>query len=382
MVRTVHPIVGAVALMTIATFWLSTVISELFGAHALVTTVKTTLPWGFLILIPALAAAGGSGLSLAGGSKIGLAGAKAKRMPFIAGNGILILIPSALYLASKARAGEFDCLFYAVQALELIAGATNLSLLGLNMRDGLKLSGRLGRADSHDVRLISREVLVKGVVSLRFTKPDGFSHVAGQHVTLSLPDSAGADAKRWSRTLTLASAPGEKDLMIATRLSESSFKLALGAMPAGAVARVTAARGDMTLHADPARPAVFLAGGIGITPLLAMARDAANRALPHRITLFYSNRRTEDAAFLDDLRSLEMANPKFRLIATMTEATPSWSGEKGHVTEDMLRRHVTDLRAPIYYLAGPPAMTRAMRDVLSKAGVANADVRSEEFFGC
>ena len=82
------------------------------------------------------------------------------------------------------------------------------------------------------------------------------------------------------------------------------------------------------------------------------------------------------------LRSTSWRAPLPMADITMTEATPSWSGEKGHVTEDMLRRHVTDLRAPIYYLAGPPAMTRAMRDVLSKAGVANADVRSEEFFGC
>ena len=108
-------------------------------------SVKTTIPWGFLLLIPALAMAGGSGFSLAKGGKTGLVGAKAKRMPFIAGNGILILIPAALFLASKAGAGEFDSNFYLVQALELIAGATNIALLGLNMRDGLKLTRRFAR---------------------------------------------------------------------------------------------------------------------------------------------------------------------------------------------------------------------------------------------
>ncbi|MGA2494489.1 MAG: hypothetical protein ABSF67_16345 [Roseiarcus sp.] len=145
MAKTIHLIAGAVGLLTIATFWLSTVVSELFGSHALIASVKTTIPWGFLLLIPALAAAGGSGFSLAKGAKTGLVGAKAKRMPFIAGNGILILIPAALFLASKAGAGEFDGYFYLVQALELIAGATNIALLGLNMRDGLKLTGRLRR---------------------------------------------------------------------------------------------------------------------------------------------------------------------------------------------------------------------------------------------
>ena len=97
------------------------------------------------MLIPALAAAGGSGFALAKGRLAGLAGAKFRRMPWIAANGILILIPAALILASKARAAEFDAVFYAVQALELVAGATNFTLLSLNMRDGLRMKGRFHR---------------------------------------------------------------------------------------------------------------------------------------------------------------------------------------------------------------------------------------------
>jgi hypothetical protein len=145
MIRIVHPIAGALAILTIATFWLSTALSELFGAQAVVTTVKTAIPWGFLLLIPSLAVAGGSGFALAKGRRAGLVGAKIKRMPVIAVNGILVLIPSALFLASKARTADFDTSFYAVQALELAAGAVNLALVGLNMRDGLKMKGRLRR---------------------------------------------------------------------------------------------------------------------------------------------------------------------------------------------------------------------------------------------
>ena len=141
MVKIIHPIAGVVALLTIATFWLSTALTELFGSHAAVTAVKAAIPWGFLLLIPTLAAAGGSGLALAKGRRAGLIGAKLKRMPLIAANGILVLIPSALFLASKAQAGEFDASFYAVQALELAAGPVNVTLLGLNMRDGLKMRG-------------------------------------------------------------------------------------------------------------------------------------------------------------------------------------------------------------------------------------------------
>lgn len=142
MARVIHPVAGAVALLTIATFWLSTVISELFASEATVVAVKTAIPWGFILLIPALAATGGTGFLRAGGRRAGLVGAKARRMPFIAANGILVLIPAALFLAYKAGHGAFHSVFYAVQAVELIAGAVNISLLSLNMRDGMKMTGR------------------------------------------------------------------------------------------------------------------------------------------------------------------------------------------------------------------------------------------------
>ena len=143
MKKLVHPVAGAIALLTIASFWFSTLISELSGSVEAVVAVKTAIPWGFLLLIPALAAAGGTGFSLVGGRAKGLAATKLKRMPVIAANGLLILVPSALFLAWKASAGEFDAAFYGVQMIELVAGAANLALLGLNMRDGLRMTGRL-----------------------------------------------------------------------------------------------------------------------------------------------------------------------------------------------------------------------------------------------
>ncbi len=145
MIRILHPVAGVTAMLTIAGFWLSTVCAELWGDAAIIAAVKTAIPWGFLLLVPALAATGGSGFVLAKGRRAGLVGAKAKRMPLIAANGILVLIPAALFLAFKAKAGEFDTVFYIVQAIELVAGSINLTLLALNLRDGLKIKGRLRR---------------------------------------------------------------------------------------------------------------------------------------------------------------------------------------------------------------------------------------------
>ena len=142
MLKTLHPIAGALALVTISSFWLSTVLTEVFAGASLVTLVKTTIPWGFLLLVPILALAGLSGFRLAGKMRGPLVAAKRRRMPIIAANGIVVLIPCALFLASKAEAGAFDASFYAVQAIELVFGAINIALMAMNMRDGLRMKGR------------------------------------------------------------------------------------------------------------------------------------------------------------------------------------------------------------------------------------------------
>jgi len=150
MLSSVHKSAAAIATLMIATFWVSTVVSELFLGHAAITAIKTAIPYGFLILVPAMAATGITGARLAKGRKGGVLGKKSKRMPIVAANGVLVLIPAALFLASKAQAGAFDTTFYVVQFVELIAGATNLTLMGLNIRDGRKLTaGKRRRAAQH-----------------------------------------------------------------------------------------------------------------------------------------------------------------------------------------------------------------------------------------
>lgn len=144
----IHGIAGITGFMVIAIFWTSTLVSELFGSHADIAMVKTNILWGMLVLIPALAIAGASGMLLGRTRQGVLAARKKKRMPFIAMNGILILVPSALFLASRANDGLFDGWFYGVQAIELFAGAINLWLMGLNIRDGFRMSGRFRRSQT------------------------------------------------------------------------------------------------------------------------------------------------------------------------------------------------------------------------------------------
>jgi hypothetical protein len=137
----VHAIAGGVALLTIVSFWLSTVIAELFLPVTAIVAVKRAVLLGMTWLIPAMAIVGASGFSLASKRRGRLVIAKRRRMPVIAVNGLLVLLPSAIWLYGKAAAGELGAWFYAVQVLELVAGAVNIALLGASLRDGLRLTG-------------------------------------------------------------------------------------------------------------------------------------------------------------------------------------------------------------------------------------------------
>jgi hypothetical protein len=143
MLRRLHPVAGAIGLATILTFWIATVAVELVGSTGNVAAVKQAIPYGFLILIPALVLTGASGLRMAGGATDPAILRKRRRMPIIAANGLFVLVPAAFALAVLAGRGEFGALFYAIQALELVAGAVNVTLMGLNARDGLRLTGQL-----------------------------------------------------------------------------------------------------------------------------------------------------------------------------------------------------------------------------------------------
>jgi hypothetical protein len=141
-----HAIAGGVALLTITIFWLSTLAAELSGNAATIAAVKAAILAGMVVLIPAMALAGASGFSLGRGWKSPVVARKKTRMKIIAANGLLILLPSAFFLAGRAEAGLLDATFFAVQALELAAGAINIMLLSLNMRDGLRIRRRTAPA--------------------------------------------------------------------------------------------------------------------------------------------------------------------------------------------------------------------------------------------
>ncbi len=145
----IHLIAAIVATLCIAVFFTSTILVETFGSAESVTALKSLIVTpGLFILIPAMAIVGGSGFALGNNRKGRLIASKKKRMPFIAANGLLVLTPCAIFLNQWASIGVFDTKFYVVQGIELLAGAINLSLMSMNMREGLRLTGKTHRSAS------------------------------------------------------------------------------------------------------------------------------------------------------------------------------------------------------------------------------------------
>ena len=234
------------------------------------------------------------------------------------------------------------------------------------------------------VQLIGRHEIAEGTMAFHFAKRPDFQFRAGQSVDLTLLDPPATDAEGNTRTFSIASAPFDSELMVATRMRDTAFKRVIRTTNLPLAVKVEGPSGSFVLHRKAEVPGVFLAGGIGITPFLSMIRQATHEKAPHQLYLFYGNRRPEDAAFLETLMEIPAKNPNFRLVATMSEMEKSrreWKGETGFIDEAMLTKHLPSLQGPIYYVAGPPAMVTAMRHMLTEAGVDEDDIRTEEFSG-
>lgn len=135
----VHSIAATVALLMITTFFICTLISELSGDKSFIVSVKVAVFYAIWFLIPLMIITGITGQKLAPNAKSGVIGRKKKRMPFIAINGIFILVPAASYLKVLAVGGDFNSTFYIVQSIEIVAGLVNITLMSLNLKDGLSL---------------------------------------------------------------------------------------------------------------------------------------------------------------------------------------------------------------------------------------------------
>jgi ferredoxin-NADP reductase len=236
----------------------------------------------------------------------------------------------------------------------------------------------------YKVKLKAQKTLCAGTTAFYFEKPEPFEFQAGQFFNITLLNPHETDLEGSTRALSIASAPHEPNLMVAMRLRTSAFKRGLNSLPLGTELLLQGPFGSMTLPRNTTRPAVLLAGGIGITPFRSLIWSAAESFSPRRILLFYSVRVPEEAAFLEELREMEQRNMRYKFICTVTQPERTrmlWRGETGRISIPLLSKWIPDVTVPVYYIAGPPGMVTGVRQMLIGAGIAEEDIRAEEFYG-
>jgi ferredoxin-NADP reductase len=233
----------------------------------------------------------------------------------------------------------------------------------------------------HTLRLITRREVARQTILCSFNKPEGFQFKAGQYGGFTLINPPMTDEKGATRRLSILSAPQDEHLSVAVRIQGSAFKRVLSECPLGSEIKFAGPTGNFTLHEDQSIPAVFLAGGIGITPFYSMLRTVTLDRLPYRIYLFYGNQTPEDAALLPELAFLQEQNPNLTVINTMANPHPNWHGETGYITDSLLKKYLPDLNQPLFYACGSPAMVIAMQTMLSEMGIAATKVKVEDFPG-
>lgn len=230
------------------------------------------------------------------------------------------------------------------------------------------------------VRFVHHQHEAENATSFFFKPESPLVYQAGQYLRYTLRH-ADPDDRGVSRSFTIASSPEEPLLRVTTRLSTppSTFKRALAQLEPGAVLDASGPFGRF-VHTQTDAPAVFIAGGIGITPFRSILGDLASREMHSSITVLYSNR-TSDIPFRAFLDALLPDWLQLQLVYSVTRPSPDWEGLRGRIDAPFIRQHVGDLAGSLFFVSGPTALVDAIRASLAELGVDASRVKYEAFPG-
>lgn len=229
--------------------------------------------------------------------------------------------------------------------------------------------------------LESKKEVAQGTIETTFRVEEDFTFTAGQFIFVTLPELHYPDNRGARRHFSIVNSPTEKGIIkVTTRIRESGYKQTLKELPEGTEVELGPIGGDFNLPESTEQPLVLIAGGIGITPYMSMLQYIRDNNLNYDITLVYSNRDQQSTVYFEKLQELAKEIPGLKLILVMTQQD-DWQGEKGHIDAEFMKRHFPDVNKQKYFVVGPPAMSKALVDVLGQAGVAQENIEQEEFSG-
>ncbi len=224
------------------------------------------------------------------------------------------------------------------------------------------------------VGLLSSERCGSDILTCRFARPEAYDFTPGQHAMLTLATSEGLQAKPFS----LAAAPHDDYVEFTTRLSDSAFKRSLSALEVGDEATISAARGRFVLP-EGVRSAIFLAGGIGITPMRSILRDAVQRKTGMNAVLFFGNRDETCIPYREEFDAMEPQGVK--VVHVLERPQEDWPGPRGYITSDLVREIVDPAKWELFVVAGPPVMVEVMQRILDELEVDPGRLMVERFSG-
>jgi len=239
-------------------------------------------------------------------------------------------------------------------------------------------------SDKLSLELLSKEKLEGTDIMTFKIARGGLDYAAGQFAYFKL-DGVSGDSKGPIRHFSIASSPTEQDLMmISTRIRDTPYKQKLASLESGTKILTWGPQGEFVLHDDHSKPAVFLSGGIGVTPFRSMVKYATDKHLPVKIVMFDSNRNEANILYKGEFDKWALENRNFQPVHTLTDEIPdTWSGERGRIDRNMIERHLNkdELGNSIFYICGPPGMLKAMQKLLQEMQVPKERIKVEEFTG-
>ncbi len=227
---------------------------------------------------------------------------------------------------------------------------------------------------SLEVGYISKSEVSPGVFTFRFSRPAGFSFVAGQFFKLTLGDA--------SKYFSFSSPVTDNGFLeFTTRMSGSDFKKRLDGLRTGNNVLFDGPMGSLKYSSSDGG-AVFLAGGIGITPFFSILSTLRSLGEKIDVVLVYGSRSYEDIIFRQELEAIEGSGVGLRVVHVLSNPSGGDVGCRGgFITAGLLSEEISDYSERKFYVCGPPKMVESMRVVLSELGVSVDEVVFESFTG-
>ena len=232
--------------------------------------------------------------------------------------------------------------------------------------------------------IVRREMVAADTLACSVRRPAAFTFDPGQYVEVTLLRPPFDDSQGPTRAMSIASAPEDDDLLLLMRLRDTAFKRSIASLPIGAPVLLDGPADDLRFEQTGRGHFVMVAGGVGIAPFRAALRRALTTDGQLDATLFYSNRRPEDAAYLAELCDIEQHVRGLRVVPTMTrmsESTMSWYGETERLSAPMIARYVPDFRDARFYVSGSTSLISGLCQDLERAGVSAGHIRVELYAG-